>query len=252
MKGSRAAAWVIALTVAATSCADLTSTRERPLPRRILFIGNSLTSEHSLPALVRALAESAGMPSLTVGEDVVDDTNLADHWVGRAPELIDQGWDVVVLQQGPTSTASGRVELRMMAQRFAKRIRAAGGQPALYMVWPAASDAANYRDVSKSYQLAAQDVDGYLFPAGEAWLEAWRRDIAMPLYGGDNLHPSDYGTYLAALSIFVRLYGRSAVGLPSRMALSDGRGTTIWVNPSDARVLQSAADEANRRFGRSP
>ena len=233
-------------------CADITGTREQHVPRRILFIGNSLTSEHSLPALVRALAQSAGMPELTIAEDVVDDTNLADHWAGGAPALIDQGWDVVVMQQGPTSTAAGRVELRMMAKRFAERIRAAGGEPGFYMSWPAASDAANYRDVSRSYRLAAEDVDGYLFPAGEAWLEAWRRDIAMPLYGGDNYHPSEYGTYLAALSIFVRLYGRSAVGLPSHFALNDGRGTTIWVNPSDALVLQSAADEANRRFGRSP
>jgi hypothetical protein len=238
--------------VAVAGCANLTAGTDRPLPRRVLFIGNSLTSENSLPTLVRALARAANMPELTIGEDLTDGTNLADHWMGNAPQLIDQGWDVVVMQQGPTSTASGRVELRMMARRFADRIRASGGQPALYMVWPAATDAENFPAVSKSYRVAADDVEGYLFPAGEAWLEAWRRDIAMPLYSGDDLHPSDYGTYLAALTIFVGLYGRSAVGLPSRLALDDGRGTTVWVNPADAIVLQSAADEASRRYGRAP
>ena len=124
-----------------------------------------------------------------------------------------------------------------------------GGDSAV--VWPASSDAANYPDVSKSYRLAAEDVDGYLFPAGEAWLEAWRRDIAMPLYS-DNLHPSQYGTYLAALTIFTGLYGRSSIGLPSRLTLNDGIGTTIWINPGDALVLQSAADAASGRYGRVP
>jgi hypothetical protein len=242
----------IALLLLSTSCSSITGGKERPIPRRVLFIGNSLTSENSLPALVRSLARAAGMPELTIGEELGDDMNLLDHWVGAAPALIDKGWDVVIMQQGPTSTASGRVELRMMAQRFAERIRATGGQPAFYMVWPAASNASGYADVSRSYRLAAEDVNGYLFPAGEAWLEAWRHDIAMPLYGGDGLHPSAYGTYLAALTIFVGLYDRSSVGLPSRLTLDDGRGTTIWVNPSDAQILQAAADAASRRFGRAP
>ena len=242
----------LALLLASASCSSITGTNERRAPRRILFIGNSLTSENALPAIVQALARSGGMPELTIGQDLADASNLADHWVGQAPAMIDQGWDVVIMQQGPTSTASGRVELRMMARRFAERIRASGGQPAFYMVWPAADAATSYAGVSKSYRLAAEDVDGYLFPAGEAWLEAWRRDIAMPLYGGDNFHPSEYGTYLAALTIYVGLYNRSAVGLPSRLTLDDGIGTTIWINPGDARVLQSAADEANRRFGRAP
>ena len=244
----RAVLMMLALTV---SCSAFAGPEERRIPRRVLFIGNSLTSDNSLPALVRKLAESAGMPELTIGQDVADNTSLADHWVGNAPAMIDQGWDVVILQQGPTSSAAGRVELRMMARRFAERIRASGGEPGFYMVWPASSDAAHYADVSRSYRLAADDVDGYLFPAGEAWLEAWRRDIAMPLHS-DNLHPSQYGTYLAALTIFAGLYGRSTIGLPSRLALDDGIGTTIWINPGDALVLQGAADMASQRYGRVP
>lgn len=241
----------LAIVVLTTGCSAITEPSERKTPARILFIGNSLTAENSLPLLVQAMADSAGIsPALVIGTDVADGTNLADHWLGGGPNAIDRGWDIVILQQGPTSRAVDRVELRMMAARFAGRIRAAGGEPALYMVWPAAANIENFPSISRSYRLAAEDVNGYLMPAGEAWLEAWRRDISLPLYGEDGFHPSPYGTYLTALTIFGIAYDRSTVGLPSRFRLSDF--TSIWINPVDARLLQEAADQANRIHGRRP
>ena len=234
----------------AVGCSLLTADDAAPAPRRILFVGNSLTSENNLPGLVAAMVDAAGLPSLTIGRDLVDATNLADHWEGNAPAMIDAGWDIVVLQQGPTSRAVDRVELRMMAARFAERIRASGGETALYMVWPAGQDAANFTSVAASYRLAAEDVNGFLFPVGEAWLEAWRRNIAMPLYGSDGFHPSAYGTYTAALTIIGVTYRQSVIGLPSRFVLPDG--TRVWINPVDARVLQESVDAAVRLHGRRP
>ena len=235
--------------IAASSCSVFTEANEWRPPKRILFIGNSLTESNSLPDLVEAIARSAGM-SVTIGTVTLGGANLADHWLGNAPAAIDQGWDIVVLQQGPTSRAADRVQLRMLAARYAMRIRAAGGEPGLYMVWPTAGNPNDFDNVSRSYRLAAEDVGGYLFPAGEAWLEVWRRNIAMPLYSNDNFHPSAYGTYAAALSIFGVAYRRSVVGVPGRYLLAGG--SSIWINPLDARLVQEAVDAAVQRHGRWP
>ncbi|MDH3224200.1 MAG: hypothetical protein OEO23_10835, partial [Gemmatimonadota bacterium] len=54
---------------------------------------------------------------------------------------------------------------------------------------------------------AAANVDGTLFPAGEAWRAAWRVDESLGLYGGDGFHPSVLGSYLAALTIYQRIDG---------------------------------------------
>src|SRR5688500_12967856 len=106
---SRALA-VIALGAVA-GCSMLTAP-ERRLPQRVLFIGNSLTESNNLPGLVQAMADSAGL-SITVKAVTLGATNLLDHWNGaEALAEIDRGWDVVVLQQGPTSRAVDRVELR--------------------------------------------------------------------------------------------------------------------------------------------
>ncbi len=233
---------------AGTACSSITDGDDAKAPRRVLFIGNSLTETNNLPAAVKALADAAGVPALTIGTDLVGGTNLLDHWMGLAPAMIDRGWDIVVLQQGPTSTASGRAELRLMAARFAKRIRAAGGEPAFLMVWPESNNATGFPGVSRSYRLAAEDVNGFLYPAGEAWLETWRRNVSMPLYA-DGLHPSVHGTYLAALTIFGVTYRRSVVGLPSAL---NADGILIWINPVDARLMQQAVDETIRQHGRRP
>ncbi len=79
-----------------------------------------------------------------------------------------------------------------------------------------------------------------LFPVGEAWLAAWRRDPSVPLYGPDGFHPTPTATYLAALVIYQQVTGRSPAGLPALTPMSDQR----------ARVLQDAAEEADQRFGR--
>ena len=168
--------------------------------------------------------------------------SLEDHWnQGTAQRRIAEGgWSIVVLQQGPSSLPESQVSLREWTARFDGLNRTHGGRTALYMVWPESERRSVFDAVSLSYTRAADDVSGMLFPVGEAWLGAWRRDPAMPLYGPDGFHPTVTATYLAALVIYQQISGRSPVGLPA------------WTGVSSARalVLQEAALEANAQFGR--
>jgi len=218
--------------------------------RRVLFIGNSLTYANDMPWMVQALAKAAG-ETLDVAMVAFGGANLEDHWnQGEAPRRIAEGgWNVVVMQQGPSSVPANRENMREYAQRFAERIQEVGARPAMYMVWPDTSRFAFFDQVRESYTLAAADVGGMLFPAGEAWRAALRRDPHAPLYRRDGLHPSPTGSYAAALSIFGVLYGRPLAGLPARLRLR--KGAAIQVPPALAALLQEAATEANERFGRS-
>jgi hypothetical protein len=108
------------------------------------------------------------------------------------------------------------------------------------MVWPESDRREAFDAVSQSYTRAAEDVNGILFPVGEAWRAAWRRDPDVPLYGPDGFHPTPTATYLAALVIYQQVTGRSPVGLPASTQMSAER----------ALLLQQAAQEANAQFGR--
>jgi hypothetical protein len=215
---------------------------------RVLFIGNSLTAANSLPLIVQALAKSAG-DELHVEAISPGATALDDHWNNGAAlrAIARPGWNVVVLQQGPSSLPESRVHLRHWAKMFAEPIRKAGARPALYMVWPATDRLAYFDDVRTSYALAAADAGGMLLPAGEAWRAAWRRDPHAPLYGYDDFHPSPAGSYAAALSIYGMLYRRSPQGLPAKLTLADGQ--RLEVPPALAKLLQEAAAEANQKYG---
>jgi hypothetical protein len=153
-----------------------------------------------------------------------------------------------VLQQGPSASREGRALLLDYSRRFAEEIRKSGGKPALYSVWPSANRLQDFKGVSDSYRQAAEAVDGIIFPAGDAWLNAWTVSPTLELYSSDGFHPSTAGSYLAGLVIYEQLYNRSPIGLPTRLLLSSGGKIEI---PADqALLLQDAAQKANKLFVR--
>ena len=73
---------------------------------------------------------------------------------------------------------------------------------------------------------------------------------AAPLYASDGFHPSIFGTYCAALSIYGVLFQRDPRLLPGHLTLSNG--VSIDVPGELADALRAAAAEANRRYAFPP
>jgi hypothetical protein len=216
---------------------------------RVLFIGNSLTFTNDIPAIVQALAESAGKQRLNFKTIAYPDFSLEDHWnQGDARKAIAEGkWDVVVLQQGPSALAESRKLLIDYARRFADEIRRAKAKPALYMVWPSRARFNDFNRVIESYAEAAQSVDGMLFPVGEAWQIAWAYQPELALYSPDNFHPSVAGSYLAAMVIYQQLYQDAQILAPPRLKLRSKSISKIELSIEEAALLHKAAREANIR-----
>ena len=215
----------------------------------VLFIGNSLTYWNNLPGMVAALGAGDEAP-VWARSVAIPDADLGIHLAdGRAAGAIASNrWKVVVLQQGPSSLPDNRAALRAWTRTLAERIRAVGARPALYAVWPQEIHQHTWDEATRSYALAADDVDAMLFPVGEAWRAAWRRDPAIALYSGDGLHPSIEGSYLAAIVIYATIAGRSPVGLPAELRL--GNGGVVRIPAERAAVLQAAAGEAMEEYGK--
>ncbi|MCW5849387.1 MAG: SGNH/GDSL hydrolase family protein [Anaerolineae bacterium] len=209
-------------------------------PLRLLFIGNSLTYANDLPTLVQQVAVAAGHPVPMVKMVAVGGYSLEDHWAdGAARAALDQGgWDVVVLQQGPSALPESRRNLVTWTQQFDPAIRQIGGRTALYMVWPEGYRPAALRDVALSYASAAASVDGLLLPVGEGWRIAWQRDACLPLYGPDQFHPSLAGSWLAALIIYGEVYGEPVAEVRLPVTAS-----ALRLTPDQLTVLVEAATD---------
>jgi hypothetical protein len=174
---------------------------------RALFVGNSLTATNDLPGQAADLASATGR-RLEYRTVAFGGYNLEDHWNnGEARRaLANGGWDVVVMQQGPSALPESQADLRLWASRFAEEARAHGTRPALLTVWPEGWRAAALPEVIKSYSRAAAAARAERLPAGVAWQLAWRCNGRAPLYGPDDFHPSPTGTYAAALVVYGRLF----------------------------------------------
>jgi hypothetical protein len=121
---------------------------------------------------------------------------------------------------------------------FAPLIANAGGKPVLFSAWPAYDRRVDFARAAESYRLAAEDVSGLYAPVANAWVQAWSRDASVNLYS-DGLHANSAGSYLAALVIYSRIFGKSPVGLPATIPLRNGQ--TINFSATLTKLLQESA-----------
>jgi hypothetical protein len=218
-----------------------------PQVYHILFIGNSLTYFNDLPGTVALLA-AGGRDSIEVETVARAGFALIDHVEGKSdavPVIRSRQWDYVVLQQGPSSLPLSRDTLILATRLLDPDVRAAGGRIAELMVWPAKDDIRVFDQVRVSYQEAARAVDGLFLPGGEAWRAAWALDPSVPLYGEDNFHPSELGTFLASLVVYEAITGRDVRTLPPSAFAA---GHRLNVSAGTVRLLQRAAHETIARF----
>jgi len=230
--------------VLAAGCSATAPEDEIPEGYNVLFIGNSLTYTNNLPLMVEYLAPTVGGEPLHVGMIAFPNVALEDLWnAGDARTALASGnWDMVVMQQGPSSLPENQAHLATWVGRFAEEARTNGVEPAVLMVWPPEGSDATFQAVVSSYANAADAASATLFPAGAAWFDLRSRNSPIDPYGPDRFHPSVEGTYLAALTVAAHLRGRSAVGLPSAFTLSSGEN--LIIDESDALSLQRRADAA--------
>ncbi|MGV3710168.1 MAG: hypothetical protein ACO1Q7_15130 [Gemmatimonas sp.] len=245
---SRCGALLLTIVSLAGSACLRTAAPTEPLgdhAHSVLFVGNSLTYTNDLPAVFKDVARAGGFD---VGVEMMayPDVALIDYvYNASAMRFLEQSkWDFVVLQQGTTSVPICRDTLVLAAQRMDPLIRKNGGVPALMMTWPSASRQHVWNEVYTSYALAAQAIDGIFLPVGDAWLEAWKIDAQLQLYGSDGYHPGAAATLLAAYVLYEKLSGRDARELTTDI----GSVTRQMQLPAAmVRLLQEAAHSANTK-----
>ncbi len=168
---------------------------------RILFVGNSLTYTNDLPGMVERLGRLDGR-RIETHMLALPNYSLGDHLdAGNVQKLARERWDLVVLQQGPSSLEESRRDLIRDSKRIAALFK--DTRVAMLMVWPARQYAASWDRVIESYTLAAQAVNGVVIPAGVAVRSAAK----LRVLGEDGFHPSMAGTYLAALVTYRAIVG---------------------------------------------
>lgn len=174
---------------------------------RVLFVGNSHTYFHDMPALfARMCGELTGeKPEVTML--AYSGRSLAWHreeYFALRFALLRGGYDFCVIQQqahpfpGEELTEAGLRSLLPLCEK-------GGARPVLFMTWAEKAKPENAVPMSRCYRRLAADYGTLLAPVGELFERFRGSDIE--LYWQDGEHASPYGSYLTAATLAALLCG---------------------------------------------
>jgi hypothetical protein len=212
---------------------------------RVLFLGNSFTYVNDLPAVFRDLARAGGRNLDTTmvangGETLAQHASSTDS----LNAIRGSHWQFVVIQeqsQIPSVESFRQSQMYPAARTLVSDIENAGATPILLETWAHRDGWSDERldyasmqaGIDQGYATIGGELKVVLAPAGQAWQVVLRQNPGIVLWQADGIHPSTAGTYLAACTLYTRIFGPCPVG----SAYTDG------LSPEIANVLATVANE---------
>ena len=123
-------------------------------------------------------------------------------------------------------------------KKHSETIRSKGIEPILFMTWPYKNKPEMQEQLEEEFIKASKLNKLRMVPAGQAFLFINQNFPDINLYTDDFRHPSEEGTYLAALMIYTTLSNKSPIGNTYRMDL----------DPKISRILQEVAWLTHKDF----
>ncbi|MDZ4800810.1 MAG: hypothetical protein SGI92_21840, partial [Bryobacteraceae bacterium] len=168
---------------------------------------------------------------------------------GKALEAIRRGgWDVVCLQEhsllgnppapGAKPAVNDPAAYFEYAAKFAAEIAAAGARPVLYATWAREDFPEQQRRLDDAFMRVAREIRAAVVPVGLAWTITRIEAPDIRLYTPDRSHPTQAGSYLAALLFYQTITGQAPVGTP---AVISG---TPWNSQENVRLVNLTLSDA--------
>ena len=191
----------------------------------IFFIGNSYTYVNNLPSIFVDIAKSAGIEieaaAVTNGGWTLEKHASLDDVYGAATDAVLKGkkFDYVVMQEQSIRPAADTELFRTAVEKLLDKVRQNGAKPYLYCTWGRKNGSTvlfdnGWTNESMTDKLeAAYDSVGEEFcipvaHVGRAFYYVNKNHPEYDLYTADLSHPSKYGSFLAALTIFAKMFVR--------------------------------------------
>lgn len=214
---------------------------------KILMVGNSYTRYNNMPNMLRKICASKGLKVkvtyVTKSKACLSDFASKYTDIGKKVRklLKTQKWDYVVLQERHYYPLTDVSKMKKAVSSLKPYIEEAGAKIFLYMTWAPESGHADYqkyknlvsgkaeyqKKIARSYEYVARKTGAAVIPVGLAFEKAGKQSGYPALIGKDKSHPTKYGSYLAACTIYTGLFGSSSVG-----------ASAAGVKKSTARQLQ--------------
>lgn len=200
----------------------------------VLFLGNSFTAVNNLPDVLTQAAKS-------VGDTVIADANvpggytLEDHTINATStgKIALGSWNYVVLQEQSQKPAFPDAQVAVEVYPFARQLDSLVhlnnkcGRSIFYETWgykdgdpsncPTFPPICTYEGMDSllalRYNQMAKDNKALLAPVGAVFKELRLTYPTINLYSVDGMHPSEAGTYAAAITFYTILFGKNPMAI---------------------------------------
>jgi hypothetical protein len=208
----------------------------------LLFMGNSHTAFHDVPATVAALVRAL-RPGKTVGVANAPGSMFLEERLNDAATmqlLASRKWSAVVLQAQKISSSGLFVYSTSEAVALSRRVRDSGATPALFAEWPRAG-IAETQTIYDIYVGIAKQAPACVAPIGQAWDLALARRPSLTLHDSDGNHAAPAGAFLAAVVIAATLTGDSPRGMPDIVVSGVDSGTQAFLRGIAAEATETTS-----------
>lgn len=207
-------------------------------PMQVLWFGNSHTTAHNLPDIVRQLLKAgAGIDArMTVAADYA---YLDERWQRSADrqQLQSTGWAAVVLQAQKYSMSGSTHYSTQEAQHWIDLAKSHQIMPVLYPEHPQAGNLREGLRLQQLHQTIANATSACVAPVGLTWDVQLTRNPALKLHESDGNHANATGVLLTAYVFYQVLSGQSPLTVPDLPHLSIAVSTQQQLRQSAADLL---------------
>ncbi len=229
---------VFCCALTATGCSGSENEEEEMKEiKSVLFIGNSYTYYNDMPTAIfenftKAAGKTVSVTAITKGSWTLEKfANPEDEYGARVEAALsgETKYDLVILQEQSLRPAIAPEKFHAAVENLTARIRKTGAQVLLYSTWGRHSDSADLEkngltNETMTYKLAASyDAIGKklnipVAHAGLAFREIYTGESGIGLYNPDLSHPSYAGSYLAAATLYAKIFGDEAPAFESELS----------------------------------
>ncbi len=225
----------------------------------ILFIGNSYTYYNDLPSIFKSLGESAGytldVESITKGSHKLSQfADPSDDYGKKVEEALKgtKKYDYVVLQeQSIRPITEDAPDFYSAVRNLADRIRKTGAEPILYSTWGRKTGHSALKTygwtnesmtwkLAASYQKIGDELNIKVAHVGLAFFDVYTNKKGLELYDADMTHPSAMGSYLAATTLFSKIFNIDPYKASYNGNLPESR-TNIFRDAAKKAVFETPA-----------
>ncbi len=220
--------------------------------KSVLFVGNSYTAGNNLADIVSDIATAEGN-ELIYEVHTLGGQRFMHHAVNLelAQKINSHDWDYVSLQGQSVEVAlTGTIfdtEVAPFAAQLVDKIRLSNScsQPVFFRTWGrengfSSPDCDEFPwmctyegmddELAQNYQILAEQNNTLISPVGDVWRYLRIHHPDLQLYTGDGSHPSQIGSYAAAVTFYTIFFNTDPINLTFNYTLSN----------TDADIIKNA------------